>query len=110
MGDKGVPRLVSMSAISSRLTWPSLSRSNIWNASLISRTWAGGSFASASPFMPFPPIIIDVDLTMAFTLRVGDVGGSRCGIEAASPRGVQLALSGVGVVAFWSFDGDVVGV
>lgn len=48
-GAEGIaPRLVSMSATSSRVISPSPSRSSTWNASLISRTRAGGSLAKAS--------------------------------------------------------------
>lgn len=42
------PRLVSMSTTSSRVTWPSLSRSSISNASRISRTWPVGSLERGS--------------------------------------------------------------
>lgn len=42
VGGYDLPREVSISITSSRVTRPSLSRSRIWKLSRISRTWAGG--------------------------------------------------------------------
>ena len=41
--------------------------------------------------------------------RVGEAGGSRCGIAGLKPLGVQLPLSDTGVVAVCSLEGDVMG-
>ena len=48
-----------------------------------------------------------VDTVLA--VRVGEAGGSSCGIAGLSPLGVQLPLSDAGVAAVCSLDGDRLG-
>ena len=58
-GERDAPRFVSMSATSSRVTRPSLSRSRIWNPSRISRTREAGIWDRASRLgFPCPPPVI----------------------------------------------------
>ena len=67
-----------------------------------------------SLFMCGFPIVLDWFVAIAVTaleLRVGEVGASRSrgAREGVRPRGVQKPSFEVGVVAFWSFEGDVWG-
>lgn len=79
-----VPSWFSMSATSSLLTTPSLSRSRIWNPSRRFRTWDGCSWDSAFPCA-----------TMVFVSgapRTGDIWLAGAGISSFVVRafGVQL--------------------
>lgn len=73
-----------------------------------------GNFKSASPFTCGLPIVLDwfaAIVVTALELRVGDTGWSRSrGVrEDVSSRGVQNPSFEAGVLAFWSFDGEVCG-
>ena len=105
-----IPRFVSISPTSSRVTCPSLSRSSTWNASLISRTCAGGSFDSASLSAIFDQPIIPIPAP--FAARVGDMScwGYIAEGVVERPRGIQSPPMEGGVLTFWSLDGDWMGV
>ena len=104
-----------MSTTSSRITCPSLSRSNTWKASRISRNCAGGILDNVSPSTPLlTPIIFAIAFETPVSLR-GNTSGSRllraplCTNALSSAVCDRYSFDG-DVSGVWAFSGELVGV
>lgn len=110
-----VPRFVSISITSSRVTCPSLSLSKISNVSLSSRILAVGSLSrgswlSGTCFSELVKTSLSAEAPLLVEVREGEAGTSRRGVKLG--RGFdQLEVFERGeAVAFASLVGDAIGV